>query len=84
MRVVSLYYNDMQNHGPCEELSVAEAVGMLSGFTKRTVFPAVRWKAYRIKQISPVAPSLTIRFKVPLNLRRTSSGIRMTLAVNPS
>ena len=41
-------------------------------------------RCYRIKQISPVAPSLTIRVRVPLNFSRTSSGVRINFAVKPS
>ena len=44
----------------------------------------VRECVYRIKQISPVAPSLTIFASVPRNLERTSSGVRISLVVRPS
>ena len=40
--------------------------------------------AQSIRQMRPVAPSLTIRVRLPRNLLRTSSGIRTTLAVSPS
>jgi len=40
--------------------------------------------AYRIKQISPVAPSLTILVSVPRNLPLTSSGIPSSFVVSPS
>ena len=40
--------------------------------------------AYRIKQISPVAPSLTILVNVPRNLPLTSSGIPSSFVVSPS
>ena len=39
---------------------------------------------YRIKQISPVAPSFTIRVRLPRNFARTSSGVRTNLEVRPS
>lgn len=37
----SLYFNDLQNRGPSEELSVAEVVGLLSGLANRAVLPAL-------------------------------------------
>ena len=39
---------------------------------------------YRIRQIRPEAPSLTILCRVPRNFPRTSSGIRISLAFRPS
>ena len=41
-------------------------------------------EAYRIRQMRPVAPSLTIRVRVPRNFSRTSSGRRISFAVSPS
>ena len=41
-------------------------------------------RCYRIRQIRPVAPSLTILVSVPRNRERTSSGVRISLAVRPS
>lgn len=37
----SLYFNDLQNRGPSEEVSVAEVVGLLSGLAGRAVLPAL-------------------------------------------
>ena len=39
---------------------------------------------YKIRHTSPVAPSLTMRFRLPRNLALTSSGVRISLAFNPS
>lgn len=39
---------------------------------------------YKIRQISPVAPSFTMRVRLPRNLARTSSGVLTSLEVNPS
>ena len=40
--------------------------------------------SYRIRQISPEAPSLITLVRVPRNLARTSSGVRTSLEVRPS
>ena len=37
----SLYFNDLQNRGVCDEISVAEVVGLLSALSKRAVLPSL-------------------------------------------
>lgn len=37
----SLYFNDLQNRGVCDEISVAEVVGLFSGLANRAVLPAL-------------------------------------------
>ena len=37
----SLYFNDMQNRGVCDEISVAEVVGLFSALTNRAVLPSL-------------------------------------------
>lgn len=37
----SLYYNDLQNRGACDEISVAEVVGLFSGLVGRAVSPSL-------------------------------------------
>ena len=37
----SLYFNDLQNRGVCDEISVAEVVGLLSALSKRAVRPSL-------------------------------------------
>ena len=37
----SLYFNDLQNRGVCDEISVAEVVGLFSGLAKRAVLPSL-------------------------------------------
>ena len=37
----SLYFNDLQNRGVCDEISVAEVVGLFSGLANRSVLPSL-------------------------------------------
>lgn len=37
----SLYFNDLQNRGVCDEISVAEVVGLFSGLANRAVLPSL-------------------------------------------
>ena len=37
----SLYFNDLQNRGVCDEISVAEVVGLFSGLANRAVLPGL-------------------------------------------
>lgn len=37
----SLYFNDLQNRGASDEISVAEVVGLFSGLTNRSVLPSL-------------------------------------------
>lgn len=37
----SLYFNDLQNRGVCDEISVAEVVGLFSALTNRAVLPSL-------------------------------------------
>lgn len=37
----SLYFNDLQNRNVCDELSVAEVVGLFSGLANRSVLPSL-------------------------------------------
>ena len=37
----SLYFNDLQNRGVSDEISVAEVVGLFSGFANRAVLPSL-------------------------------------------
>lgn len=37
----SLYFNDLQNRGVCDEISVAEVVGLLSALSKHPVLPSL-------------------------------------------
>ena len=37
----SLYFNDLQNRGASDEISVAEVVGLFSGLTNRAVMPSL-------------------------------------------
>ena len=37
----SLYFNDLQSRGVCDEISVAEVVGLFSGLTNCSVLPAL-------------------------------------------
>ncbi len=37
----SLYFNDLQNHGVSDEISVAEVVGLFSGLANRAVLPSL-------------------------------------------
>ena len=37
----SLYFNDLQNRGVCDEISVAEVVGLFSGLANRSVLPGL-------------------------------------------
>lgn len=37
----SLYFNDLQNRNVCDELSVAEVVGLFSGLANRAVLPSL-------------------------------------------
>ena len=37
----SLYFNDLQNRGVSDEISVAEVVGLFSGLANRAVMPAL-------------------------------------------
>ena len=37
----SLYFNDLQNRGVCDEISVAEVGGLLSALSKRAVLPSL-------------------------------------------
>lgn len=37
----SLYFNDLQNKGVCDEISVAEVVGLFSGLANRAVLPSL-------------------------------------------
>lgn len=37
----SLYFNDLQKRGACDEISVAEVVGLFSGLTNRAVCPSM-------------------------------------------
>ena len=36
-----LYFNDLQNRGVSDEISVAEVVGLFSGLTNRSVMPSL-------------------------------------------
>lgn len=37
----SLYFNDLQSRGVCDEISVAEVVGLFSGLSNRSVLPSM-------------------------------------------
>lgn len=37
----SLYFNDLQSRGVCDEISVAEVVGLFSGLSNRSVLPSL-------------------------------------------
>ena len=37
----SLYFNDLQSRGVCDEISVAEVVGLFSGLASRAVLPSL-------------------------------------------
>ena len=37
----SLYFNDLQSRGVCDEISVAEVVGLFSGLANRAVLPSL-------------------------------------------
>ena len=36
-----MYFNDLQNRNVCDELSVAEVVGLFSGLANRSVLPSL-------------------------------------------
>lgn len=65
----TLYYNDLQNKGLCEELSVAEVVGLCSALSNKSVMPGlvVCGRVVMSGSMMPLSTSLEEIFLISIN-----------------